>query len=112
MTGKDFLQKMIDLYHKHGWTRFAFARTSGDSPVAPSHPEAVCFCLRGAIRRVMSDDYMAEESLLPELHRASAQATYAIHEVIGENTISRWNDCEARGRDHIIEVLTKAKEIC
>lgn len=102
------------------WTKSAAARDGAGAMVAPTEPEAVCFCLYGALRRVAHADpilFQNRSEIDEFLERVFAKHT---EKLTGTNpaeiirTINsfpgyvRFNDSESTSFEKIQEFLDEA----
>jgi hypothetical protein len=93
----DVLERAADLIEPEGkWTQGAYARTVRGYCIGPNEDAAVCFCLRGALRRVGGVGDWDE----------SSPATRALG-FFTAKTMTGWNDHKKRTQ---AEVIAKLRE--
>lgn len=86
------------------WTKKTYARNYLDQSVAPMSPEAVCFCLYGAIERSIG------ELALPGVIHSRVTSTvldFVYSQITGK--ITNFNDFETTTHADILAVLNKAR---
>ena len=79
------------------WTKGRFAADTSGHGVAPSNPEATCFCMLGALRRC----YPALEEYLAIRKRLGKW----LHETYGISSVVVFNDAEERTHSDVVNVL-------
>ena len=101
MKPSEALRKARELLTPEGaWTKEGWARNKQHWFVAPESPNAVCWCARGALRKV-SGGYTREE----------LDAEIVLQDTLGlthTGSIADWNDAEERTQDDVLEAFTKA----
>jgi len=78
------------------WTQRASARTILGDPCDPNHPDAVSFCLIGAVQHVYPD------------YASRSDAYTKLAPVVGIGAISAFNDNPKRTHAEILDVVRKA----
>lgn len=109
-NSSDVLVSARDLIEETGWTQYAMARDCEGHPVDPHHPNAVCFCAAGALRRVVSGD--SDETVEEEASRQraityllSAAGTFTFKDSL---TIASYNDYRLRTKEMALQWFDKA----
>lgn len=102
MTPKNILSNAKTLLQTHGWTQSRFARRADDSECEWRDPDAVCFCLLGAVNRA-AQDLGAEP-----YHRMLAKEVLERFVPFG---IVGWNDTTGRTKEEVLAVLAQAEEL-
>lgn len=92
-------------YIERGWTRQAPARNKTGQPVSPYSPEAVSFCLHGALTRAAIDQgaNAVVEKNVKNLVEILIRRTY-------DMSMFRFNDRLAQGKADVIKVLQTVLE--
>lgn len=82
--------KAYEVIEKYGWMQGEYARRIDGTPCGPGDPEAVVFCLAGAVIRAYTYRSLTAQEKLASLlgHRLAV-----------------WNDAPWRRKDHVIELL-------
>jgi hypothetical protein len=89
----EVLSRAADLIEPEGaWTQGSYGRTADGSSVYYDDPNAVCFCLRGALRRVDPTGSWMEYAAN---HRLSAA----------------WNDAFGRTQAEVVSALRQASQL-
>lgn len=100
MTSKEALLAAADLLGKRGsWIRGELALDSDGEVCDPAAPEAVCWCVEGAIQRIVGHDWSVRNAALRRLS-----------ETVGEEDLGAylWNDRWNTTRAKVIAALRKA----
>ena len=78
------------------WTQGTLARASDGRKVSPEHPEAVAWCLVGAVLRCYGHDGLRCGDIIQKLTS-----------MIPEESIPHWNDSRGRTWDEVIELARR-----
>ena len=114
-------QKMLDqvqnlLAKEESWTQCSMAKTSYETSVSPSHPEAVKFCMLGAIAKC-DDRY---NNLHPSLAASDAEgaiieAALRAHYIFKDHEVlpgvACINDSPFTTHEVVVDLLAKAKRM-
>ena len=76
-----------------GWTQGAYARDAAGTPTGSRMPDAVCWCLDGALRATADFDVDAADI-----------ARDALASALGMS-VTAWNDSPGRTKDEVIAAL-------
>ncbi len=85
-------------YIAQGWTQGAYARDAHDLPRDGAHPDAVCWCMYGALHRAEG----------PELYRPDVRDL--LSEIVRE-PLDEWNDDEDRKHAEVLAAFDRAIEM-
>lgn len=97
MSSRRIDPALLDLVRdkvSNGWTQGALARNRAGRACGINDPEAVAWCLQGAIHAVLRDRHPVAYTLL--MDRLARQIPTGI---------SLWNDRPERNRSDILEIL-------
>ena len=98
-TVADVLDAAADLLEKpKGWTQKTSARDFKGREVPASSPSATCFCVMGAIARVVGDNSSVRQSEARDRLRPLLPTFY----------ISDWNDAPGRTQSEVVAALRAA----
>lgn len=102
LTVADVLDRAADLLTPEGaWTQGAFGRDANGEPCGLSQLErAVCYCLVGATDAAASDDL-----------NLSCAADDALSALLGERSVSTWNDAPERTQAEVVAKLREAADL-
>ena len=90
-----------------GWSQHAMARDKDGKSIQPHQPEAVCFCLIGAMIKARGS------SAIDWLANPTSHLLLARNELFGNKiALSAINDTKGRKLEEIIALYDKAIEIC
>jgi hypothetical protein len=106
MKPKDVLIATKALLHSPAqWTQEAFARNKNGEVISANSPDATCWCLLGAMDKVLRDN---------NARPAVAEAERIVRNVIRERTGNYWidgfNDSEFTTHADVLALLDKAIE--
>jgi hypothetical protein len=87
------------------WTQWWFARDKGGRAVEANDPEAVCYCLMGAVKRCYGDNPAEKFQATANLGAAIAKRA-GIKPYFG--LVSVWNDAPGRTFAEVQEVVREA----
>lgn len=87
--------KAID-YIRKGWTQNSFARDNGGDKVSMWSNDAICWCASAAIYVA----YVGTNEVFVVRN--------ALHAVIGDDDIVKWNDAPGRTQDEVIAAFEQA----
>src|SRR6266508_1642683 len=100
------------LSDKSKWTQHAYARLPTGEPCASSHPDAVSWCLLGAVNRCYPADRGLENrhEIERRLRAAIQCQTLGTADLGDEHRpyLHRWNDHPLRTFDEVLELVEKA----
>lgn len=97
------LEKAALVLEQNGWCQYAFARHENGNPIGPLEENAVCFCVLGAIKRVVGG-----ENCMPIPLEFYSALEHAI-DLKKQVAVSLWNDRYAITKENVIAMLHKAK---
>lgn len=102
MKTSELLTCAADLLEKPGaWCQGAMARDVRGESVSPTDPDAVCFCLVGAIRKcennITLSEYLVKEYIKP-----------AVHQHWKYQMATGFNDSRKRTQQQVVGILRKA----
>jgi hypothetical protein len=109
VTGAQIFRGVAGLLAQPGtWTQHAWARDAeGNGYVRPLGPEAVCWCIRGAVRKVAGTGCTkAEDEAIAALYVILRRGDGCCREI----TLAAWNDAPARRVDDVIRLVARAAE--
>jgi hypothetical protein len=86
-------------YIKFGWTQNVAARDKDGNEVLPSSEDACCWCIYGAIGASRKD--LSRETRYKYENK--------VEEVIGNYSISLYNDSPARTKQEVIDILEQVE---
>jgi len=102
-THADILTAAADLLEKPGaWTQGCFARDQSGKPSAPRDPDAVCYCMAGAIYSIVGTNSRGDALIDVLSTRARRQ---------GFRHIAHWNDKENRTQAEVVSALRAAADL-
>ena len=102
----ELLRKARDLIEQKGWTRGAYARTAGGTPVPVHDPDACRFCSVGALIRASLD---TPESSQEEYDTARRLFVRQIKSFASDDTvIPAWNDAPSRTVFDVLAAFDRA----
>lgn len=107
MKISECLREMHDLIETKGWTQGAMARDAKGHIVPPDSSEATCFCLLGALDRVLDYENRDPDADPSRLYRS----TLAFMERALGCEIDEFNDYELRTEVSILAKLDKLVDI-
>lgn len=88
---RDQLEAVYRLIEKpENWTQNTYARDAFNEPIAISHEDAVCWCLRGAVLKVTPE---------PDV---------SLCELFGVNSVLDFNDHPRRTHSEVLALLQQA----
>lgn len=85
------VKRLLDSPYK--WTKGADARTKDGDSVVQSHPDAVCWCLSGAIMHCYGPDGCA--AIVLEMVKVQVKRA----------AVFLWNDCDERKFDDVVKLM-------
>lgn len=97
MDVKQVLIEARRLIAEKGWTQGVNARNSKGRVVKPTYKGAVCFCIYGALGRVVEE--------LSEVHD---EAVALLEHEVQPKFVSEWNDTPGRTREEVLAVFDRA----
>lgn len=98
MNVADILERAADLIEPEGaWTQGAFAVSATGERLNEQAPEAVCWCVAGAISRAAGSFYSGGASAARDHLRAIIQ-----------DTLPHWNDAPERTQAEVVSKLREA----
>jgi len=103
-----FLRDARKLITDNGWTQNAWARNASGNAVPADHPDAVCFCVAGALKRVAID-----AGLITSTKRIDSPAFQEACNTLVVHTRtfpSIWNDMPERTQPEVLRAFTIAIE--
>jgi hypothetical protein len=105
MTFVDFIDSVTG-YIKKGWARGRYARDINGGGTSYSSPNAVCWCLEGAI-------YVAGETIRDRPYKTPYEFLLKekICNITGNCSVADWNDRVAKGQDDVLDVLDRVKKV-
>lgn len=87
------------------WTQNAYARDSDGTPIVSNSPDAVCWCLTGAIYRVITPgSYLGN----PDYLAATDALSDALPAHVTSEDLTVWNDTPRRTHQQILNLLDRA----
>lgn len=99
---QEVLNKAADLLEKPGaWTQGVFARNRRGNVCSPTDDTARCFCVSGAVQRVVGGFASPTFYSVVDLLNAMARRRNARH-------IAHWNDAPGRTQSEVVEALRAA----
>lgn len=84
--------------------RGAYAKDKDGKTVLIGNEKAVCFCMLGAISKVVPG--LSREAIV-----RYDQATNAVHSLLGTVDMTVWNDAPERTQSEVVKALTMAAEL-
>jgi hypothetical protein len=87
---------------ERGWCQHVSAKDKYGGEVRISDPEAVCFCLTGAVYKA-ADDHKFSEII-------AAACCRALREAIDNQRIPLWNDSPWRIKEDVVRAIERAKQ--
>lgn len=102
-TGETLILKRTKEYLKKGWCQHSLAMTKDDKAVTVHDPEAIKWCLIGAIFRA-SDDIRNE---FPET-RCHDRAPMSIIASLIKEPVPTWNDAPGRRKEDVLKLIETA----
>lgn len=89
-------------YVKKGWTKGFLARNSNGMSRSPNDPDAICWCMIGAICKATTNDAEVNKFL---------KCTYNVLKKRGiRSPVDAYNDTVGRTRDEVLSVLEEAEK--
>lgn len=85
-------------YIRKGWCQHVLAKDSSDHTVEPYNPDAVMWCLAGAIIAAYPESALRREAI------------YAQNEGLVRGDIVDWNDSPGRNQADVIQLLESIGE--
>lgn len=110
---KDCLKNVrVLLTPPSAWQKCCYATSAEGFDVAPESPDAVCFCLVGAIRRVCpSADFTVLQCLMETASKSLGLLPAPPDGWTLPFTITRWNDAPSRTHEQVLKTLDLAVEL-
>jgi hypothetical protein len=103
MTPAQILRGAADLLSKPGaWAQYHFALNAAGVPTLSWGTDAVCWCMRGAIKAAARGN-----------NEARIEAEYAVAKQLGFfhlEKVADWNDAEGRTQAEVVAKLIEAAE--
>jgi hypothetical protein len=100
----EVLAKAADLIEPEGaWTQYQYARTKRGAPIGPCEEPAVCWCVKGAILRVVGDKLAAGPLWIIAAQHITRSAD--------DGRLARWNDAGGRKQATVVAALRKASAL-
>ena len=99
MKPSEILEKAADLLEPEGsWTKNHYALTKDNAEVSWNDPEAICFCVEGAISRIAGG------------RTNGLVARRFLQDVIRKDIVC-WNDAAARTQPEVVRALREAAHL-
>jgi hypothetical protein len=103
------LEEAAQLIEKKGWTQGFAAQDAHGRTVDPKSPEAVCYCLVGALGAAATSE--VSQGHLYELLTKANKDTFAHPYNLGQTVFAWvWNDYYATSAVQVAAAIRKAKE--
>ncbi len=101
MTAAVILREAAELLSKpDAWIQQAYSRTADGKWCPPTDPDAVCWCVRGAIAKVVGS----------WLDSAVKPAEDALRSHLGRDGLAQWNDERGRSAPEVVGALVAAAD--
>lgn len=114
MNSYELLTRAHNLIASTDLAKGFYARSATNERVMPWNPEAVSFCMQGAIIFVVLESEKAldgeEEPRNPVMKKDRADASKALREAAGAPYLPTWNDAPERTKQEVLDALTLAAE--
>lgn len=104
MTLRENLKAVRALIAK-GWATGSFARSDQWEPVIVESPNAVCFCIAGAVLRVSGEEDIAGNPMVRSL-----SDTLGVCEGDQSRFLVAFNDAPGRSQDDVLALIDRAIE--
>jgi hypothetical protein len=105
MTPQDILSGAADIIEQNGWHQGGYATApaadGGTRDTCPTDPNATCFCVFGAMRRVLN---LGDNVPIYSSH-AYRTARNLLSNVIGDRRPAEWNDAPGRTKGEVVAAL-------
>lgn len=98
--------KAWELLQKSGWCQGDYAKNESDSDVSPDNPNAVCYCIMGALQRCYPTP--EERELHIEKVVQFIPPSYKRYWIPDGAALVKWNDVKGRTKTEVIELLKTA----
>lgn len=97
MTQLDVLKSAKALVEK-GWCQNTYAKTAKGKPTDSYNPNAVAWCMRGAMASAAANDFNAD----------FVEASITLEKALGAMWIADWNDASWRTKAEVIAAFEEA----